>query len=373
MPQGAEHQRGAEAHHDDADVFDAVIGQQPLEVVLLQRVEHAHQRRDHAHGENHGPGPQRRRPEEVEEYARHPVDAALDHDARHQRRDVAGRHRVRVRQPDMQRHDAGLHAEPREEQQEDRALLRREEASMPAGGSWRNPCCRRTRASSRKAVSSITVPACDMMRYTTAALRVSAFSCSKRHQAEGRHRHHFPGRQEEERVRRREDQGQAQQQGIVEEAQRAQIARALHGTQIPERIHRHRQRQKRQGERKPGRQRIEPHRAGEERDQRQTRRWRWWAGTGRGTQPPPEAGCPARQSRMPQPARPPRVSTWRGPRWRLPGTTSSADTQKRARATPSVFRLPIHLAHHLDGLVQIRLAKMAHDVEHFASTGFGRE
>ena len=175
--------------------------------------------------------------------------------------------------------------------------------------------------------SSMTVPACDMMRYTTAALRVSAFSCSKRHQAEGRNRHHFPGGQEEERVRRREDQGQAQQQGIVEKAERSQIARALHGTQILDRVHRHRQRQKRQGERKPGRQRIEPHGAGEERHQRQTPRWRWWAATGRGTQPPPAAGCPARQSRTPQPGRPPAVSTWRAPRGRLPGTPAVRTTR----------------------------------------------
>ena len=36
-----EHQRRAQAHENDADVFDAVIGQQPLKVVFHQGVEHA--------------------------------------------------------------------------------------------------------------------------------------------------------------------------------------------------------------------------------------------------------------------------------------------------------------------------------------------
>ena len=48
MAERAEHQRRAEADQDDADVLDAVIRQQALEVVLHQRVEHAQQRREHA-------------------------------------------------------------------------------------------------------------------------------------------------------------------------------------------------------------------------------------------------------------------------------------------------------------------------------------
>src|ERR1035438_5507562 len=62
-------------------------------------------------------------------------------------------------------------------------------------------------------------------------MAVSAFCLVvfEHEKAEGRDRHHFPGGQEEEGVCRREDQGQAQQQRIVEEAQRAQIAVALYG------------------------------------------------------------------------------------------------------------------------------------------------
>ena len=41
MPLRLEGERQAEADEDDADVLDRVIGEQPLEVVLHQRVEHA--------------------------------------------------------------------------------------------------------------------------------------------------------------------------------------------------------------------------------------------------------------------------------------------------------------------------------------------
>ena len=45
---GPEGERQAEADEDDADVLDGVIGEQPLQVVLHQRVEHAQHRGDAA-------------------------------------------------------------------------------------------------------------------------------------------------------------------------------------------------------------------------------------------------------------------------------------------------------------------------------------
>ena len=48
QPVAVEDQPSADAHQDDADVLHRVIGQQPLEVVLHQRIEHAQQRRDRA-------------------------------------------------------------------------------------------------------------------------------------------------------------------------------------------------------------------------------------------------------------------------------------------------------------------------------------
>ena len=41
MTQRAKHQRRAKTHEDDADVLNAVPGEQTLEVVLHQRVEHS--------------------------------------------------------------------------------------------------------------------------------------------------------------------------------------------------------------------------------------------------------------------------------------------------------------------------------------------
>jgi hypothetical protein len=103
-------------------VFDAVERQQALQVVLLQRVEHAEEGRARAQQE-HRPSPggrQRRvgRGKEVEGEAQHAVDRHLEHHPRHQRRDVAGGRGVRARQPDVERDDAGLGGEPREGQEE---------------------------------------------------------------------------------------------------------------------------------------------------------------------------------------------------------------------------------------------------------------
>ena len=87
-----------------------LIGEQPLEIVLHQRIEHAHHRGDAAEREHHHAPPPGRRAEQIEHDADEAVDRDLGHHAAHQRRDMAGRGRMRERQPDMQRHQAGLRA-----------------------------------------------------------------------------------------------------------------------------------------------------------------------------------------------------------------------------------------------------------------------
>ena len=52
------------------------------------------------------------------------VDAGRDQHRRHQRGDAARRRRVRLGQPDVQRDDAGLHAEADEEEDEQRVAHR---------------------------------------------------------------------------------------------------------------------------------------------------------------------------------------------------------------------------------------------------------
>ena len=95
LPQRAKHERGAEAHEDDADILNAVPGEQALEIVLHQRIE------------------------------RHTVDACLNHDARHQGRNVAGRYGVSFRKPDVKGHNARFYAEAEKEKQKNHALFER--------------------------------------------------------------------------------------------------------------------------------------------------------------------------------------------------------------------------------------------------------
>ena len=61
---GLERERKAEPDEDDADVLHRVIGEQPLEIVLHERVEHAHDRRhagEREHDDAPPPGRARRR------------------------------------------------------------------------------------------------------------------------------------------------------------------------------------------------------------------------------------------------------------------------------------------------------------------------
>ena len=61
----------ADAHDDDADVLDAVIGEQPLQVVLADGKRDPEDARDHAQRqENHAPGERR-----ITEQRRHPQAA----------------------------------------------------------------------------------------------------------------------------------------------------------------------------------------------------------------------------------------------------------------------------------------------------------
>ena len=105
----------AQADEDDADVLDAGEGEQALEVVLDDRVEDAEDGGDGAEpasraAPHHGRAGRAASRGSTRSQA---VDAELDHDARHQRRDVARRRRVRARQPHVQRDHAGLGARSR--------------------------------------------------------------------------------------------------------------------------------------------------------------------------------------------------------------------------------------------------------------------
>jgi hypothetical protein len=122
-----EEEPGAEADEDETDVLDARIGEEALEVVLHERVEHADDRRERPEADQQGSPPGRPPAEQVQADAEEPVHAELDHHARHEGGDVARRRRVSARQPDVERDDAGLGAEPQKREQEHRVAGRRRE------------------------------------------------------------------------------------------------------------------------------------------------------------------------------------------------------------------------------------------------------
>ena len=215
-------QRRSQPHENDADVLDAVIGQQPFQVVFHQGVKHAQHRRDRAGGQNRHPPPQRRRAEEVKADARQPVDAGLDQHAGHQRRDVAGRHRMRRRQPDVQRDDAGLDAKTEQEKNEGGVAL--------AGGHRRADVVQAAEAviarrlkeqeEAENDAPGVNVRHDEKEHARLARLRLFML---KTDQAEGGQRHQFPGDEEKPDVVRHEEQGRGQQQRVVESAQHADI------------------------------------------------------------------------------------------------------------------------------------------------------
>ena len=132
MPSNAD----AQPKRDDADVLDAVIGQQPFQVVLRQGVEHAEDAGDDADGHQRPAPPGRRRPEQ-RQHAQQPVDARLDHHAAHHGRDVRRRGRMGLGQPDVHRNEAGLRAEADHGQQEEDAA-----AAPPPSRAARNRATR---------------------------------------------------------------------------------------------------------------------------------------------------------------------------------------------------------------------------------------
>src|ERR1700751_2346530 len=98
----------AEANENDADILYRVVGEKPLEIVLHQRIQHTHHRRDAGEREDDDAPPPGWRTGKLEGDAHETVDGDFGHDAAHQRRDMARRRWVCERQPDMQRYDAGF-------------------------------------------------------------------------------------------------------------------------------------------------------------------------------------------------------------------------------------------------------------------------
>ncbi|EKD37329.1 MAG: hypothetical protein ACD_75C01172G0003 [uncultured bacterium] len=111
MVLGIKNHRQAEADIDDADVFHAVIGEQPFEIMLHQGIEYPEKRRSRADQEDQHPPLPGDVPEQVVGKTNETVDRHLEHDPGHERRDMGRGHRMGLGQPDMERDNAGLQAE----------------------------------------------------------------------------------------------------------------------------------------------------------------------------------------------------------------------------------------------------------------------
>ena len=142
-PSSAADEADAEPEGDEPDVLDGGVGEDPLQVALAER---EHERRDRAEEPDGGEreAVPRGRGRQEGEHPEDPVDPHLHEDPRHQRRDVARRGRVRLRQPDVERHQAGLRPEADEGEREgDRgagARAGRAARRTPRSGATRPRC-----------------------------------------------------------------------------------------------------------------------------------------------------------------------------------------------------------------------------------------
>src|SRR5713101_353030 len=89
------------ADEDDADILHGVVGEQALEVVLHQRAEYPEHASDAGKRDDDDAPPPGRYAAEVKNDTDEAVDCDLGHDPAHQRRNMAGRCRMRQWQPDM--------------------------------------------------------------------------------------------------------------------------------------------------------------------------------------------------------------------------------------------------------------------------------
>jgi len=159
---------------DDADVLHAVIGQQPLEIVLGKREEHAEDTRRHPDPDQHPAPPGLRRSEELE----HPdeaVDPVLiitpDMTAETWLARPMG-----LRQPDMQGNEAGLGTEPMTARRKSGPV--RPGAAAPPVQSRRNRATR-PRRQQHEHRQEKRGPRCVATRYVQPASRTDGCSCSK--------------------------------------------------------------------------------------------------------------------------------------------------------------------------------------------------
>ena len=116
------------------------------------------------------------------------------------------------------------------------------------------------------ATSSRPEPACDMTEKDHARAARFFLLVLEHYEAVGGDRHELPRHQEEEYVRRREHQREAQQQDVVKECECANVAPSLHLAQISERVNGDRNSDRAQCEIEKRGQSVHPNSPGEQRN-----------------------------------------------------------------------------------------------------------
>ena len=210
---GLECQRQTQPDEDDPDILHRVIGQKPLEVVLHQRIQHAHHAGDAGERQHERAPPPRRIAEQVEHDAHEGVDGDLGHDAAHQRGNVAGGCRMRERKPDVQRHQPGLGAGAEQGQAEHQRSDRRrsvqhahvrEGVAAAGAGQQTEGQQQGERAEARHDQIDVPRP------------HIVARSVVRHDQRPRRQRHEFPAHEEAERIVGEDDEAHAGKECRIE-------------------------------------------------------------------------------------------------------------------------------------------------------------
>src|SRR6266567_7260540 len=81
MSSHAENQSRPKADENDSDVLDAVVSQEPFEIMLHQGVQDSQYGGDDSNDEHEQAGPGWDPTQRIQKNARHAVDSGLDHDA----------------------------------------------------------------------------------------------------------------------------------------------------------------------------------------------------------------------------------------------------------------------------------------------------
>ena len=217
---------GADAEQNDADVLDGVIGQQALDVMLLQGESHAEDRRDRTEDHDHKAPPDlnARGGEQVETNLEDAEDTDLDHAAGHEGTHVGRRLRMSLGQPAVQRDDTGLGAKTKEGEHEahgcDRgAELRSAEIRKGKRATGEVGHGKETRHDEHKA---------HVRDHKVAPTAVEGVLVLLDHDQEVRgQRHELEGDQEPKHVVGGDDEHHGRHEGVKEEAGAALFARVL--------------------------------------------------------------------------------------------------------------------------------------------------